>query len=123
MSVEMIARYEATGDSEALQHLVETGRRSPEQTVRMLADRNREQFRINQVNRELLGEAKAALEEKERDVRHIAAYIAEGPHPPLGEPTAIVDRGGQRQVVALAAGITLEECRERSAVLLHQEGS
>lgn len=118
----IFSRWEATGDPAALHQIVEVCHRNPENILR-LSQRHLQIYRLLQETRQVLTEVKETLEEKQNAVRQVAAFIGEGPVMVNGAPTVIVDRGGQRSVVALAEGISLDEVREKSMVLLNQDGS
>jgi proteasome-associated ATPase len=118
--IDPISEWEQNPSPEALERLVEACRRDPAAALR-LARRDLELFRSLQESHGLLAEAKQVLEERQNGVRHVAAFIEEGPLTVGGAATAIVDKGGQRCVVPIADGIGMDELRKRPVVLLNDD--
>jgi proteasome-associated ATPase len=115
-----MTEWVSTGSLAAFERVSEMCRRDP-YVMSQVLERYRELQRALQQRDQLLAEAKEALEEKQNGVLHVAVFIGVGPLEEKGAPTAIVDRGGQRCVVPLAAGVRLDELREKPTVLLNAD--
>lgn len=118
---QLISAAEARGAPEDIEALAMACSRNPMSAYR-LAERDRNLFANLQASKAVLGEAKEALEARDKSVTYIAAYIGEGSTLPTGERTAIVDRGGQRIEAPLAPGLSIEMIREKPAIRISQEG-